>query len=84
MRCGEGIELSTSSEMWAAWAEEEYLTTHHARRKFNFHRLLYIIAIYLTQIHRVRVVCVNKEASRVKPSKKKNLNKVLTKKMLKT
>ena len=62
MRCGEEIESFTSSVMWAVWAEEEYLT-HHTRRKFNFDRLLYII-FFMTQIHRVRFVCVNGEASR--------------------
>ena len=62
MRCGEEIELFTSSLMWAVWVEEEYLS-HHTRRKFNFYRLLYII-FSMTQIHRVRFVSVNGEASR--------------------
>ena len=62
MRCGEEIELFTSSVMWAVWAEEENLT-HHTRRKFNFDRLLYII-FFMTQIHRVRFLSVNGEASR--------------------
>ena len=71
MRYGEEIKLSTSSVMSVVWAEEEYLT-HHTRRKSNFDRLLYII-FFITQIHRVRFVSVNGEASRVKPSKKKIL-----------
>ena len=62
MLCGEEIELFTLSVMWAVWAEEEYLT-HHTRRKFNFDRLLYII-FFMTQIHGVRFVSVNGEASR--------------------
>ena len=43
---------------------------YHTRLKSNFDRLLYII-FFITQIHRVRFVSVNGEASRVKPSKKK-------------
>ena len=62
MRCGEEIELFTSSVMWAVWAEAEYFT-HHTRRKFNFDRLLYIV-FFMTQIHRVRFISVNREASR--------------------
>ena len=69
MRCGEEIELCTSSMMWAVWIEEENFT-HHTRRKSNFDRLLYIIFV-ITQIHRVRFVSVKGEATRVKPSKKK-------------
>ena len=62
MRCGEGIKLFTSSVMWVVWAQEEYLT-HHTRREFDFDRLLYII-FFIKQIHRVRFVSVNGEASR--------------------
>ena len=47
---------------------------YHTRLKSNFDRLLSII-FFITQIHRVRFVTVNGEASRVKPSKKKILNK---------
>ena len=61
MPCGEQIELFTSSVMWAVWAEEEYLT-HYTRRKFNFDRLLHII-FFMTQIHQVRFLSVNGEAS---------------------
>ena len=61
MRCGEEIEIFTSSVMWEVWAEEQYFT-HHTRRKFNFDRLLYII-FFTTQIHRVRFFAVNGEAS---------------------
>ena len=39
MRCGEEIELFTSSVMWAVWIEEEY----HTRLKSNFDRLVYHI-----------------------------------------
>ena len=62
MRCGQEIELFTSSVIWAVWAEEEYLT-HHTRRKFSFDRLLYII-FFMTHIHRVRFVSVNRKALR--------------------
>ena len=68
MRCGEGIELFTSSVIWTK-------VHYHTRLKSNFERLLSII-IFITQIHRVRFVSVNGKASRVKPSKEKFLKKV--------
>ena len=43
---------------------------YNTRLKSNFDRLLYII-FFITQIHTDRFVSVNREASRVKPSKKK-------------
>ena len=56
---------------------------YHTRLKSNPNRLLYII-FFITQIHRVRFVSVNGEASRVKPSKnkfkKKFVKKILSKK----
>ena len=55
---------------------------YHTRLKSNFDRLLYIV-FFITQVHRVRFVSVNKEASRVRPSKKKILvEKNFGKKML--
>ena len=71
MRCGEEIELFTSSVMWAVWAEEKYFTPD-TRRKSNFDHLLYII-FFITQIHSVHFVSVNGEASRVESSKKMHL-----------
>ena len=74
MPCGEGIKLFTSSVMWAVWTEEEL---HETKVRDIF---------FITQIHRVRFVSVNEEASRVKPSKKKfekSWKKNFEKKMLK-
>ena len=54
---------------------------YHTRLKSNFDRSLYII-FFITQIHRVRFVCVKGEASRVSAQKKifgKNILKRLEK-----
>ena len=61
------------------WCEQYEPRKSHTRLKFNFYRLLIIFLI--TQIHRVRFVSVNGEASRVKRSKKK-FSKKLGKKIL--
>ena len=50
---------------------------YHMRLKSNFDRLLYII-FFITQIH--TVCSINREASRVRPSKKKILRKKFKKK----
>ena len=47
---------------------------YHTRLKSNFDRLLYII-FFITQIHTVRLVSINGEASRVRPSNKKIFGK---------
>ena len=66
MRCGEELELFTSSVSMA-----RKRVPYHTRLKSNFDRLLYIIFFYST----VRFVSVNGEASTVKP-----LKTILTKK----
>ena len=55
----------------------ERIKKSYSRLKSNFDRLLLIF--FITQIHRVRFVSVNGEASRVKPSKK-NLKTKMEKK----
>ena len=63
--------LDFSRRVWC----EQYET----RLKSNFDRLL--IIFFITQIHRVRFVSLNGEASRVKPSKKNFEKKILEKKL---
>ena len=55
---------------------------YDTRLKSNFDRLLYII-FFITHIHTVCLVSINGEASRVRPSKKKNFGKKIWKKKLK-
>ena len=56
------------------WCKQYEPKKSHTRLKFNFDRLL--IIFFITEIHRVRFVSVNGEASRVKPSNKKFRKKV--------
>ena len=69
------------------WCEQYEPKKSHTRLKSIFNRLL--IIFFITQIHRVRFVSVNGEASRVKPAKKilkkvgnKNFEKRFKKKIL--
>ena len=71
-----GKELNFSRRVWCEQYEPK---KSHTRLKSNFDRLLIIFLI--TQIHRVRFVSVNREASIVRPSKK-NFEKKLENKIL--
>ena len=69
--CVAGKKLNLSRRVWCEQYEPK---KSHTRLKSNFDRLL--IIFFITQIHRVRFVSVNGEASRVKASKKKFWKKV--------
>ena len=63
------------------WCEQYEPKNSHTRLKSNFDRFL--IIFFITRIHRVRFGSVNGEASRVKPSKKNFLKKILGSKIWK-
>ena len=79
MLCVAGKGLNFSRRVWCEQYEPKKSHTRLGTRRDTRHETRHetrqvdrlLIVFFITQIHRVRFVSVNEEASRVKPSKRK-------------